>query len=180
MLLSHVLRFCLSYFNRKVVIALPYLGNISIILRRNLTHLVHKFYPSIDLRVVYRRGYRVSHLFTVKDNFPLVCQSMCVFYICCSKCGPSQAYISKTVNTVNERFHASGTGHLSETESDRALINHLLESNDLECSFKFDDIKILETGRYDEQIRFIESIIPLKHNKQNLNACERSTKLNIV
>ena len=164
---------------RKVVIALPYLGNISIILRRNLTRLVHKFYPAVELRVVYRRGFRVSHLFTFKDKFPLACQSMCVYYICCRKCGPSEAYIGKTVNTVYERFHASGTGHLNETNSDSALIKHLLESDDSECSFKFDDIKILETGRYDEQIRLIESIL-LKYDKQNLNTCERSIKLNIV
>ena len=56
---------------------------------------------------------------------------------------------------------------------------HVSESEDSNCSFNFEDIKILETGRYDEQIRYIESIL-LKYDKQNLNTCDRSIKLNIV
>ena len=164
---------------RKVVIALPYLGPLSILLRRNLVRLVHKFYPSVELRVVYRRGYRISNMFSVKDKFPLACRSMCVYYICCSNCGPSEAYIGKTVNTVHERFHARGTGHLCPTNTDSALLKHISESGDSNCSFNFEDIKILETGRYDEQIRYIESIL-LKYDKQNLNTCDRSIKLNIV
>ena len=47
------------------------------------------------------------------------------------------------------------------------------------CSFNFDDIKIVETGSSDEQIRFIESIL-LKHDEQTLNTQERSIKLNVV
>ena len=52
-------------------------------------------------------------------------------------------------------------------------------SSDQECSFHFEDGKVLETGKWDEQIRFIESIL-LKYDKQNLNTCERSIKLEIV
>ena len=104
---------------------------------------------------------------------------MVVYYICCKHCGPSQAYIGKTVNTVYERFHASGSGHLHPNNVDSALLQHLNESGDPECAFSFEDVKILEAGRYDQEIRFIESIL-LKYDRQNLNTCERSIKLNIV
>ena len=104
---------------------------------------------------------------------------MVVYYISCRNCGPSQAYIGKTVNTVYERFHASGTGHLHLNNTDSALLRHMSESEDPNCSFHFEDVKILETGRYDEEIRFIESIL-LKYDRQNLNTCERSIKLEIV
>ena len=141
--------------------------------------LVRKFYPAVNLKVVFRRGFRISNLFNYKDKFPLACKSMVVYYISCRNCGPSQAYIGKTVNTVYERFHASGTGHLHSNNTESALLQHMSVSGDPDCSFHFEDVKILETGRYDEEIRFIESIL-LKYEKQNLNTCERSIKLEIV
>ena len=94
---------------------LKYLGPLSNVIRRRLLKLVHRFYPTIKLRVVFRRGFRISNLFNYKDRFPIACKSMVVYYICCRKCGPSQAYIGKTINSVYERFYASGTGHLNPT-----------------------------------------------------------------
>ena len=58
------------------------------------------------------------------------------------------------------------------------VIGHVASSSDEECSLHFEDFKVLETGKWDEQIH-IESIL-LKYNKQNLSTCERSIKLEIV
>ena len=78
-----------------------------------------------------------------------------------------------------QKYDNSITGHLHPNNADSALHGHVASSNDPECGFHFEDVKILETGKYDEQIRFIESIL-LKYDKQNLNTCERSIKLEIV
>lgn len=164
---------------QEVILSLPFLGPISIILRRNLLKLFRNFYPTINFKIVFRRGFRVSNLFSYKDHFPKSCKSMVVYYIACRKCGPSQAYIGKTINTLYERFHDSGTGHLHSNNTESALHGHVISSGDPDCGFHFEDVKIIETGRYDEQIRFIESIL-LKYDKQNLNTCERSIKLEIV
>ena len=75
------------------------------------------------------------------------------YHICCRKCGPSQAYIGKTVNTLYERFHASGSGHLHPSNVDSDLLNHIYKSGDPDCAFHFKEVKILETGRYDQEIR---------------------------
>ena len=104
---------------------------------------------------------------------------MVVYYLCCRKCGPSQAYIGKTINSVYERFYASGTEHLNPRNISSSLLNHINEFGDTDCSFHFEEIKILESVRYDQEIRFIESIL-LKYDKQNLNTCERSIQLEIV
>ena len=90
-----------------------------------------------------------------------------------------EAYIGKTVNTLYERFHASGSGHLHPNNVGSALLDHINKSGDPDCAFHFEDVKILETGRYDQEIRFIESIL-LKYDRQNLNTCERSIPLEIV
>ena len=126
-----------------------------------------------------RRGFRILSLFNYKDRFPIACKSMVVYNICCRKCGPSQAYIGKTINSVYERFYASGTRHLNPTNIGSSLLNHINESGDPDCSFHFEVIKILESGTYDQEIRFIESIL-LKYDNQDLNTCERSIQLEIV
>ena len=158
---------------------MPYLGPVSHVVQRQLKRLIHRFYPSVELRFVYKRGYRIANMFSYKDRFPLSCRSKVVYYTHCKQCGPSEAYIGKTVNTVYERFFASGTGHLSATNKNSALIDHMVKTGDPNCDFVFEDIKILDSGTYDEQIRFIESIL-LKYDKQNLNTCERSIELQIV
>ena len=106
---------------------------------------------------------------------------MVVYYTQRKQCGPSAAYIGKTVNTVyeRERFFASGTGHLAPNNQNSALLDHLMSTGDPNCDFVFNDVKILDSGTYDEQIRFIESIL-LKYDKQNLNTCERSIELQLV
>ena len=164
---------------RDVVLALPYLGPLSIILRRRILRLVHRFYPTVNLRVMFRQGFRISNMFNYKDRFPVSCRSIVVYRVCCKKCGPSQAYIGKTVNTLYERFNASGSGHLHPNNVESALLNHINSSGDPDCAFHFDDVTILDSGRYDQEIRFIESIL-LKYDHQNLNTCERSIPLEIV
>ena len=83
---------------------------------------------------------------------------MLVYHIHRRKCGPSQAYIGKTVNTLYERFHASGSRHLHPHNVESALLNHINKATDPDCAFHFEDVKILETGRHDQEILFMDSI----------------------
>ena len=45
------------------------------------------------------------------------------------------------------------------------------KTSDPECDFVFGDVKVLNSGSYDEWIIFVE-IILLKYGEQNLNTCE--------
>ena len=60
---------------REVLLALPFLGPLSYVIKRRLETLIHKFYPSVQLKVVFRRGYTLKNLFAsnFKDKFPLKC-----------------------------------------------------------------------------------------------------------
>ena len=72
--------------------------------------LINKFYPSVELKVVFSRGFKIRNLFAYKDKFPMKCRSMLVYYTKCSVCGPSQAYLGKTKNSIYEHFYTSGIG----------------------------------------------------------------------
>ena len=87
-------------------------------------------------------------MFNYKDRFPVSCRSMAVYGICCKKCGPSQAYIGKTVNTLYERFHASGSGHLHPNNVESAFLNHFNSSGDPDRAFHFDDVTVLDCTVY--------------------------------
>ena len=147
---------------------LPFLGPMSDQLKKTIVSHVSRFYPGIDLKIIYRRGKKLQSFFNYKDTFPLACKSGVVYYSKCEKCGPSVAYMGKTINSLYERFHQPGMGHLNSTNTSSAFLRHIVETNDPDCKFVFENVKILEACKYDEQLRFIESIL-LKYEKQTLN-----------
>ena len=159
---------------------MPYLGNMSIVLKRSILHLIRNFYPTVELKVVFKRGYKIQSMFNFnfKDRFPLKCASGVVYYTQCKKCGPSAAYIGKTINTLYERFYGSN-GHLHSSNTKSALFGHMNLTGDPECEFVFDDIKILDQANFDNRLRYIESIL-LKYEKQSLNTQEYSIPLKLV
>ena len=64
---------------QKVVMILPYLGHMYIALKRDIIKLVRKFYPTVDLRIIFKRGLQLSTMFNFRDCLPLKCSSG-VFY----------------------------------------------------------------------------------------------------
>ena len=161
---------------KKVTLVLPFLGNMSYIMKTKLSRLVKKYYPRFHFSVVFEKGYTIGQLFSKKDRFPITCQSHVVYNICCSKCGPSQAYTGKTVNTVYERFFSSN-GHLNPCSNDSALLKHL--SSNAKCDFDFNTIKLLDRAKSDLQLKFVESILLKYGPKQNINTAERSIELQL-
>ena len=58
----------------KIIVSLPYLGHLSYLLKRNITRLLSKFYPSCDIQIVFRRGFKIGNLFSHKDKLPKSCR----------------------------------------------------------------------------------------------------------
>ena len=162
---------------KRCVIVVPYLGPLSIFVNRKLKRLVHKFYPSTDLRIVYKRGNSIRNLFAYKDKLPIDSLSSVVYKIQCDVCGPSAAYIGKTINTIQERFYGAN-GHLNPSTKKSALLEHLMSDISPQCNFDIITIKVIDKCSGDLKLRFAESI-HLKLSKQTLNTQERSIPLQI-
>ena len=163
---------------KPLICVLPFLGPTSYLVSRRLKTLIHKHYPCIDLKVVFKRGFRIKDLFSFKDRLPLSCRSSVIYYTQCKKCGPSAAYLGKTKNTIHERFYGSN-GHLNPKTKQSALHSHLSESVDPECEFVFKDIEILGTSTHDIRLRYMESLMLKIGKKQTLNTQEWSIPLRI-
>ena len=163
---------------QEVLMILPYLGHMFIALKRDIIKLVRKFYPAVDLRIIFKRGFQLSTMFNFRDRLPLKCSSGVVYSINCKKCGQSVAYIVKTKNTLYERVYGSN-GHLNPRTANSPLLNHMCSSLDNECGFEFDSIRILDSSSVDYRLRIIESVY-LKYKKQTLNTQEYSFPLKLL
>ena len=163
---------------KSVIIVLPYLGIISIFLRRKISRLVSKYYLSANLRVVFQSGYRTKRLFSYKDKMPKNCLGGVVYYTQCESCGPSSAYIGKTINTLYERFYGPN-GHLHPNSQKSALLEHLGQNISPKCEFNIDNVRILDMCNNDLKLRYMESIY-LKLDHQSLNTQEWSIPLRII
>ena len=61
---------------KEIFMSLPFLGPISIIVKRKLLRLIHNFYPGVKLKIVFKRGFTIGNMFNRKDRFPVSCSSM--------------------------------------------------------------------------------------------------------
>ena len=161
-----------------MIIVLPFLGHLSYLICIKLRYLIHKFYPYVDLKGVFRRGFSIWNLFDFKDKMPLECKSSIIYYIKCNKCGPSLAYLGKTKNTIYERFYGSN-GHLNPETKQSALHSQISETGDPEREFVFKDLNILSTCLHDIWLRYMESIMPKLGKKQSLNTQDYSFPLRL-
>ena len=72
---------------RVVTMVLPYLGPLSIVIRRHLRRLIVKYYPVIEFNIVFKRRRTIKSMFCYKDKFSLRCRSRVVYLIQCDACG---------------------------------------------------------------------------------------------
>ena len=163
---------------KHVMFVIPYLGPLSILIKRRLKKLVSRFYPLVELKIIYKRGNTIKNLFSYKDTFPLKNSGGVVYHIQCEACGPSAAYVGKTINTIHERFYGSN-GHLKPTTKASALLEHLAHDLNPHCEFNTANIKILDACSNELHLRYAESI-HLKFSKQTLDTQERSIPLRII
>ena len=122
-----------------------------------LRKLFSKFYPFFNLKIVFNRGSTIKRLFSYKDKFPCKCSSGVVYQIQCEACGPSTAYVGKTINTLHERFYGPN-GHLHPSTNGSALLEHLAQEISPKCEFNSENIRILDSCSNDLKLRYAESI----------------------
>ena len=86
---------------------------------------------------------------------PKKCLGGVVYYTQCESCGPSSAYIGKTINTLYERFYGPN-GHLHPNSQKSALLEHLGHNINPLCEFNIDNVKILDICNNDLKLSYIK------------------------
>ena len=81
---------------------LPYFGHKSVLLVKQLSHLISDHFAHIDPKIILVNGHKVKNVFGYKDTLPLLLRSSVIYeYSCPQQCG--SAYVGSTIRTLQTR-----------------------------------------------------------------------------
>jgi hypothetical protein len=117
---------------RPLFLSLPYCGQNSNILKRQLERIIGKIAPWAKLNITFKPSFRLSVLSKLKSSVPLLNRSNVVYKINCLDC--SDFYIGMTRRRVHKRLKEHKTRHYC------AVYKHLSEQGH---TIDFDNPNIL-------------------------------------
>lgn len=162
----------------KLYFKLPYYGNLSIKLRKDLKILMRKYYPQINFQFVFTTGTTIASFFRHKERLPLHLNSSVVYKYTCSEC--NSEYIGKTIRQIQVRIdehigRSSRTHKILNNPSQSNIRNHAnLQNHPIQNS----NFKILTKGSK-SNLNLLEAILIEKENPA-LNDHSSFTSLNIA
>lgn len=134
---------------KELLLVLPYLGHEgSRKLNRNLTSLISKVYPQVDLRFCFRTTVRIANLFRFKDTIPKRFKSFVVYGVHCTDC--DAFYVGKTKRHLITRFKEH-----TDVRKPTAVTEHVMRNNH---NVIFDDVEVIEQGKTDKELLIKESL----------------------
>ena len=110
---------------KPVTICLPYLGDQSVKLKRQLQRLTKAITPWIKLSVIFRPVFKLACLSKLKSKIPILSQSNIVYKINCKDC--SEFYIGKTYRRLSQRIKEHNTSESSALSKHAVLSNHTID-----------------------------------------------------
>ena len=161
---------------QKMFIKLPFHGEESFRIRRQLNQLVSKFYPQIKLNVVFQSGFRIKNMFKFKDTVPLPLMSSLVYKYICNRC--QSVYIGKTSRhlstRISEHMGVSYRTAVPLTSPPFSAIRNHIDHNHTNYTISPDEFTIIDRAPTDFQLLKKESIL-IKQIQPNLNNMESLT-----
>ena len=135
-----------------------FLGDVSKHVETQLKGLFSKYYPQINLRIVYKSLDRLGNHFKLKDPTPKDCMSFLIYQYTCESC--NALYIGKTAQHYRSRIcqHqgiSNRTGATLAVPVNSHIRDHCLEHGG---SVKEDNFKILDKCFYSSDLEILESL----------------------
>ena len=163
---------------KEVTMILPYLGVISMQLKRKLSNLFHTCFPDVKIKVIFSAKNRLSNGFHFKDILPNDIRSLILYNYKCSVC--ENTYVGKTkrhyIVRRNEHLGVSvlsGKSLKYNPDSATAIRKHI---NDDDHICNNDCFKIVGSATNDFHLRIKESLLITKE-KPTLNVTKESLPL---
>ena len=164
----------------KLYVRLPFLSHkTNSSMRREILDLVGRFFPQINVNLIFCNNFSVSSFFNYKDKVSSEVLGDVVYEFKCSHC--SASYVGETsrhfYTRVSEHLGISprtGRPYLNSPNSN--IYRHFLETGH---SIDRDNFKILKHCENNFELKTMESIF-IHAKKPSLNNKESSTPLNIL
>ena len=156
---------------KQVLLCLPFLGEHSYKLRKNLKGTVQKLFKFVDLKVIFTNSNSLQSFFRYKDQPSASDSSKIVYKATCWDC--DAAYIGMTTRRLRKRKEEHFAA-LSSSTSYSAVADH---TTNLGHRIRWDHFKVLERGRSIKELKIKESLHMQNHTL--VNGCEASIKLSL-
>ena len=145
---------------------------------KEIRELVVRFYPQIDLRLIFKNSFKVANMFIFKDRTDDLLQSNVVYKYTCRQCNAS--YYGETTRHLKTRIAehlglSARTGQPVLNPSHSSIRDHSMETNH---DINRDDFKIIFKTNHPD-LKLAESILINRYNP-SLNNSLSSVPLNIV
>ena len=158
---------------------MPYLGYLSVKMKKELSDLFSKYLPHLNIIVVFKNDKSIGSFFKVKEKLePLLCSGI-IYKYSCSSC--NACYIGSTsrrlfVRIAEHRGVSSRTGQIGATQAFSAIRDHCLEKDHL---LKTDNFSIIDGSSCKFDLLIKESI-HIHTGKPSLNNQMSALKLYMI
>ena len=85
----------------KFYFTLPYFETQSEKMKSELSILLHKFFPVVDLHIILVNNFQIGSFFNFKDKLPLALRSSLVYKFSYARC--ASEYVGSTIRTLHTR-----------------------------------------------------------------------------
>jgi len=164
---------------RDLFVKIPYLGILGYRSKRWIKSLIGRYYPQINIRVIFTSKFRIQNFFKFKDKLPLSVVSSVVYQYNCGQC--SATYIGETrkqlkVRICQHQMKSFRTNSMLASITPSKIAEHMIN---YDHQINYNSFKILSScdNPFDQKI--LESIY-IDRFKPNLNDHSSSVELNIV
>ncbi len=161
-------------------ISFPYLGFHSKCFEKQLTSILSKHVPFLELKLIFNNPYKIGSFFKFKDSLPLLMRSKVVYIFTCPKCTLGN-YVGCTLRLLKIRINNhQGVSHrtlnrLSNPENS-PIKNHC---NSCKRTITYSDFKILKSVKFKLDLYISESLF-IKNHTPSLNRDQSSIPLYIA
>ena len=171
---------CYDVPKKIVFVSLPYMGNFSFTVRKELTSCLSTLYPYVKFNFVFKNPLTIGSLFCFKDALPDLMRSCIVYEFTCPKCDFGK-YVGCTYRLSRVRIDSHrGVSHRTGCTLNKKEFS-AIRAHCQECKhyIQYKDFKILSQapGRY--SLPFLESLF-IKQLNPNLNSSTTSIPLKIA
>jgi len=160
-------------------VSIPFLDHASnFALKKQLSNIVSKFYPQLELKIVFINRLSVGSFFKHKDQVPSSLLSNIVYKYKCGQC--DSTYIGESIRHFATRIAqhkgvSVRTGFRLSTPGESRIRDHCSQTQHSFCNKNFSVLKV--SNEFD--IKICESIYIHQLNP-DLNSMNSSTPLNVL
>jgi hypothetical protein len=163
---------------KELRIVLPFLGKVSLQVKRRLRNIYKLYLPNVKLNVIFSSKRRLNNSFCYKDRIPMDINSLILYNFTCSIC--KDTYLGKT----KRHFLVREYEHLGlSVATNKSLKFNSSNASDIRkhlhtCGHtsSLEDFKIVGNASNDYHLRIKESLLISKY-KPPLNITKRSIPL---